>query len=855
MTTKISEANIQATTLGALGGGGPKISSIIVTDSSYNNLDDTAVALGGGYIKLIGEDFAAGCQVLIGLTPVTSVTFVSDTEVRAQVPATAAGTYIVYLVNSDGGTAIRVNAITFSSTPTWVTGSSLVGLVNSAISIQLSASLAATYSLQAGSSLPAGVSLSSSGLISGTVTGISSETVYNFTVLATDAELQDSPRSFALAITLGDPYFMYNTLLLPSNGTNNSQNNTFLDSGTNNITVTRNGNTTQGTFTPYGSRWSNYFAANEQLTSASIGTNIGTGDFSIECWVYVTNAANSYAAPIQLNVSTGYNLYIQTHINTLRVLDYNNPNGSNFQLTGGTINNNTWYHLLLTRQSGTVRGFIDGKLTVNQTGVTANYGTAGTCLINAGLFASNISNARVILGNVPSAYQTSSTTNGTQIFTPSSTPLTAVTGTVLLTSQNNRFIDNSTNALTFTLTGSPKIQRFSPFVPGAAYSATDISGSSYFDGNGDYLDVASNAALGYGTGDFEISFWYYAISASGYLFDQRTTQPQVAVTIYYDSGSIAVYINGSIPITATDTAKNAWHYLTLSRVSGTTRLFIDGSQRGSNYTDSNNYGTLPLRIGCRYATISDIPYNGYMSDLRIIKGSGVSSQTVPTSPLTAVANTSLLLNYTNAGVIDNTMMHHVDTIASSKISTTQSKFGGASVYIDGVDDYLQIPASNFLDLGTSDFTIECWVYNETISTNYPSFIASITGWSAGASGHRFDNTGYANKFWFGLNGSGGVASGDPFMASTNTFNHNQWYHYAVTRSGNTWRMFVDGVLENTQTYSGSYNAALGGMRLGYSTWDGVQGWWKGYIDDLRITKGYARYTSNFTPPSSALLTQ
>jgi hypothetical protein len=186
MTTKISEANIQATTLGALGGGGPKISSIIVTDSSYNNLDDTAVALGGGYIKLIGEDFATGCQVLIGLTPVTSVTFVSDTEVRAQVPATAAGTYIVYLVNSDGGTAIRVNAITFSSTPTWVTGSSLIGVVNSAISIQLSASLAATYSLQAGSSLPSGVSLSSSGLISGTVTGVSSETVYNFTVLATD---------------------------------------------------------------------------------------------------------------------------------------------------------------------------------------------------------------------------------------------------------------------------------------------------------------------------------------------------------------------------------------------------------------------------------------------------------------------------------------------------------------------------------------------------------------------------------------------------------------------------------------------------------------------------------------------
>ena len=68
-------------------------------------------------------------------------------------------------------------------------------------------------------------------------------------------------------------------------------------------------------------------------------------------------------------------------------------------------------------------------------------------------------------------------------------------------------------------------------------------------------------------------------------------------------------------------------------------------------------------------------------------------------------------------------------------------------------------------------------------------------------------------------------------------------------------MFVNGNLENTQTYSGAYNVGLGGMRLGYSTWDGASGWWKGYLDDLRITKGYARYTANFTPPTQALITK
>lgn len=199
--TVVVNAQGQITSASSSGSGGPKITSIAVTDSSYNNLDDTAVDIAGGYIKITGTGFATGCQVLINNTPATSTTFVSATEVRAQVPATAAGSYIVYLVNTDGGVAIRVNGITFSATPTWVTGSALTGNADEAISIQLSATGATSYVLAQGSTLPTGLTLTSGGLLSGTVTGLVNDTSYSFTINAIDAELQDSPRSFTITIS------------------------------------------------------------------------------------------------------------------------------------------------------------------------------------------------------------------------------------------------------------------------------------------------------------------------------------------------------------------------------------------------------------------------------------------------------------------------------------------------------------------------------------------------------------------------------------------------------------------------------------------------------------------------------
>ena len=186
--------------------GGPKITAIQVCDANYTVLDDTAVALTGGYIKITGSGFAQGVQVLVNNTPAISVALVNSTIVHAQLPAKTAGSYVIYLVNSDGGVAISVTGVSYSEVPTWNTLSPLPdAIADVGFSIQLQASPASTYSLTSGSTLPPGVTLSSTGLLSGTVTGLSSNTTYNFSIDAIDSENQDSPKTFALPINLVIP--------------------------------------------------------------------------------------------------------------------------------------------------------------------------------------------------------------------------------------------------------------------------------------------------------------------------------------------------------------------------------------------------------------------------------------------------------------------------------------------------------------------------------------------------------------------------------------------------------------------------------------------------------------------------
>ena len=837
------------TTTGASGGSsGPKITAITVTDASYANLDDLAVDVLGGYIKITGTGFAAGCQVLVNTTTATSVTFISETEVRAQVPATTAGTYVVYLVNSDGGVAIRVNGISFSALPTWTSGSGLAGAVGTAISIQLTATGAATFALASGSSLPSGVTLSASGLISGTVTGISSETTYNFTVNATDSELQDSPRAFVLTVTVGDPYFKYNSLLLSANGTNLVQNNTFVDSSTNNFAVTRNGNTTQGTFSPYGANWSNYFDGNgDYLTvPANAAFGFGTGDFTIETWTYVTGIpTTAYVFDMRfgggdltaliLNTVGSYTVYV---------------NGETTSVTPATSYLNRWVHWAIVRSSGTVRVYVDGIQ-------SATFAAAGSIITSGLALGARTNLVETLSGYISNFRVVKGTAVYTANFTPSTTPLTAITNTSLLTCQSNRFKDNSTNAFAITKTGDVSVQRFSPFNPTTAYSASTIGGSAYFDGTGDYLITPTDTAFNFGTGDFTIECWVYLTNSSA------TTQTIMGVDLSASTNSIQVWYNNTANkitfnvygdpafVSSSTVSINSWTHLAFTRASGTFKMFINGNQEASG-SMTNNFANNKFVVGRGYATIDAEYFYGYLSNLRVIKGTAVyTANFIPsTAPVTAISGTSLLLNYTNAGIVDGTMQNNLETVSDAKISTTQSKFGGSSLSFDGTGDYLKSIATPSTNLSTGDFTIEFWVYPQG-SGYYPCML----WW-----GNSSDNS-YAqiycsydtvNQDIFLLCGS--TAGGWLINTNGGAITPNAWQHIAIVRYGSAFTLYKNGV----STLTGTSSAALGpvapttnyiGARVNNTQY------FTGYIDDLRITRGYARYTANFTPPTSAAQTQ
>jgi len=641
-----------------------------------------------------------------------------------------------------------------------------------------------------------------------------------------------------------DAQFNYVTMLLHGDGTNGAQNNTFVDSSTNNFTITRNGNTTQGTFSPYGSNWSNYFdGSGDYLTFPSNSTfAFGTGDFTVEFWANETNW--------NLQGGTNYAHWISINSYLTGVMIRPDLTGSSIQVfVGGTqytftisLSLGTWYHIAVSRSSSSMRLFVNGTQVGSTQTVTYNILTNTSNTIGSAVHSTTevmqgyLSNLRIVSG---SAVYTSN-------FTPSRTPLTAITNTSLLTCADNRFIDDSTNNFTITKNGDVSVQRFSPFSPTSAYTTSVIGGSGYFDGSGDYLNVASQTALGMGSGDFTYEAWIYVneivpTNALRGLFDSRVSS-STGCGIYTsaDSGTTSKLVyatNSAIVASSTNTIKAyAWTHVAVTRSSGTVRGFLNGVLEFT-VTDSRTFSSsAPTYIG---TDVSPQYFNGFINDVRILKGTAqyTSAFTPPTSPLTAITNTSLLLSYTNAGILDNAMMNDLETVGNAQISTSVKKYGTGSMYFDGSGDYLTSVVSPNNALGSGNFTIEGYHY--------------CTGYNGGAAIYSTINTYPSSSgllFYIDTNGKYTIDVNGTILQPSNTATLNAWVHFAVVRNSNTITIYIDGTSIGTVSSSTNYSdqyAVIGRTGAGSAS-----NYFLGYLDDIRITKGYARYTSNFTAPTA-----
>lgn len=178
---------------------------------------------------------------------------------------------------------------------------------------------------------------------------------------------------------------------------------------------------------------------------------------------------------------------------------------------------------------------------------------------------------------------------------------------------------------------------------------------------------------------------------------------------------------------------------------------------------------------------------------------------------------------------------------NAQLDTAFSKWGTASLLLDGSGDQIGTPGSTDYSPNT-DFTFECWIRPASVSSIHT--IASTRGSGVG---WQFQiNAGGAVQITFFGTYSGGAA----VAVSSSTLSVNTWYHVAWTRAGNTWRVFINGVLDGSNTPAGSYGANTATLYLGFDPQ--LPGrYFNGHIDDCRITRGVARYTSTFTPPEAA----
>ena len=726
----------------------------------------------------------------------------------------------------------------------------------------------------------------------------------NFTLTAAG-----TPVLAAASLTAYSPFASYSALLSLQNALTN-------DAGINSLTLgNTNGVTLSTSRTPFIVTNGNsiYFVGSSQYLQApsDAAFTFGTNDFTIEGWIYLS-----------LNTSTGTLYDSRTSINSVSPVIYVSTNrvyyavGSNVVITGTTINTQTWYHIAISRLSGSTSLFVNGLQTSNIYADSNNY-VIGSPYIGTGYNSSNpltgyISNIRVVKAAL---YNSNFIQSNIPLSATVGGNIAAITGTAvsLLTCQSSTFIDNSVNAVTITNTtitsglviAQPVINLYAnkgatqllavrttdltldgsingfiitnngttPTLPAAGLFNTSIvnlltlqnslttdagyyastltpsgtvqrntlspyvtnkGNSIFFNGVNQYIQAPSDAAFTFGTGNFTIEGWIYLTgnTTTGTLFDSRTDSSTVSPQVYITNNVVYYAVAGNNVITGATITAGTWYHVAIVRISSVTILYINGNQSGSTYADTNNYVIGAPFIGQGYG--SSNPLTGYISNVRVVKGTGVYSSrfTTPANPLTVTQSSS------------------ANAIALTALPTT----GYYSGYFDGTSTgTISFPNTKIGALSGSAFTIEAWVYFTTWPTSYSGsyFSALFSTTNASAVGLQINFIGTASSYTSLMiySTSGAINSLFPYSFQLGT-----WYHVAVTRTmSGVFTVYVNGTTTGTTTNTSSWvdNTPY---YIGYNSQTNFYYYFTGFISNFRITVGQSNYTSNFTPSTTPLTT-
>lgn len=662
--------------------------------------------------------------------------------------------------------------------------------------------------------------------------------------------------------------------------------------------------------------------AGQSKFAGPVGTFDGAGDylvvspspldsspkaFTVEAWIYISSvpangwpivsqSANGVAGAQQLFVSgSNGGTANQNKLRFSRGADATNA----IDLIGTTtLPLNQWVHVALSSDGITAKLFVNGNVDNSIALASGWIDTAQAFYVATTLTTSAPQNQSFAKGKMSDFRITKNSARYKNAFIPYAAEKIDSTQTldpnwgesVLLLTGNGRndsvnFVDSSPATKKFSVIGNAKISSTQ-----AKYGGSSV----YFDGNDDYLLADAGSNFEFGSEDFTVEAWVYINDNSNLDASGRRLAEIFSIDNQWNAEPFIFYINGNSTTTGTalgiyssstnsgvetnvTITQKAWHHVAASRSNGIVNLFLDGNKIASaSWTSNISALGYKAAIGGRsWSTNYHYGLNGYIDDLRVTKGiarytANFTPAEIPSVPIKTGdaqwSNVSFLLNANgiNAGTnfFDLSASAQIISPADNvKISTAQTKFGGASALFDGSGDYLSLPASSSWDLDLADFTVESWVYltsdsavngrgirdavivanTNLVETAYWSF---YIGGSSTVTG--------TNLGWYQNNGTNAAG-----WQVNYSFNKNTWYHVAMVRSSGVLTAYINGVsvgssAEFSLKKTGNSTGVLGVGRHILSTNNPYLDDFNGNIDDLRITKGIARYTANFTPPTTQL---
>jgi hypothetical protein len=380
------------------------------------------------------------------------------------------------------------------------------------------------------------------------------------------------------------------------------------------------------------------------------------------------------------------------------------------------------------------------------------------------------------------------------------------------------------------------------------------------DGNGDWIEATAHADFNFGTsGDFYIEGWFRFtdFANSPYIFHIWTSAAQRTAmqlsspgcTLDFYSSATTVQTGKVVPFQA-----NTWVHIAWARVGTMTWFFWDGKcvyMAAPAY--HSTWGDTKIYIGAAQPTAASNYHNGYVDGVRILKGQAARHLWARMAPPMGVYGydphydkVKALLsgngNNTTARARNDIKNENWTINGNVAVSSAQARFNGASYIFDGTGDYIDSPAHADYTLGTDDFTIEGWVRpTNSVSGRYNAVFDNRMNGTAGLGLYAGGSAAQDQNKLVLANNAAVVTQGGTVAVNT-------WQHVVLQRSGTSVTGWVNGIKALTYVDNRSYDSTF--WRLGRDTVDGNA--LIGHLDEVRYTRGVARYPLTFTPPAGVL---